>query len=725
MMIYHDLQKEISCLTFEKCGEKSKYYKDIITFDIETTSYTEKIAFMYIWMMCINGTVFYGDSWEQFIEFIDYLKQYNIYFVVWIHNLSFEFAFMQDLFEWDKVFATNFHKPIFCITQNVFFRCSYQMSGLSLAKVAENYKLPVQKLKGDLDYSLTRLPKITPLTDQERAYCENDVLILYHYIDFWLEECGGSFSPQNMPYTATGYTRKHLRDRASEEKQYKALRDIVKEASPTDPILYHLMQRCFAGGYTHASYLFCKYIFEPVFDEKTGKTRGRVKSRDKSSFYPALMVKEKYPRRFLKIKRDKFFQLRRMGYALIADVCFKNIRAKGVLTTISEHKCALLRASESTPVSVDNGRVYSAGVLVTSITELDLDTIEQVYDFDSMSIGICYASKKRYLPKIFVETVLDLYKAKTVLKGVEGKEQEYQRLKALLNSLFGMCVTDLLQALIIYEGSGNWSKQDPSPSALKDYKDNQRSLLLYQTGIYITAYARHELLSHNIALGDERVIYNDTDSTKYLYDDFTENYWEEVNKQTTEQLLEACKYHKIDPARLSPKDKKGREHPLGLMEDEGVYDYFKTLGAKRYIYVQDGDLHCTVAGCPKKACRDYLLSGLPNGAQGAPSWFEVFYKFNNQMYIPSKLSGKNTHYYTIPTGEHTIKDYLGNVGAIYSGFGVSLKPQPFELNLSSQYRAFLSNRITIDGVSHCERLEDLKEFTKIKTLWEDLKNGYR
>ena len=41
--------------------------------------------------------------------------------------------------------------------------------------------LPVNKLVGDLDYNLIRTPK-TPLTSEEFGYCENDILVLYHYI---------------------------------------------------------------------------------------------------------------------------------------------------------------------------------------------------------------------------------------------------------------------------------------------------------------------------------------------------------------------------------------------------------------------------------------------------------------------------------------------------------------------------------------------------------------
>lgn len=719
---YHDLEAEIRCLTYDKNSDRSKYYRDIITFDIESTSYSKNIAFMYVWQMCINGCCFYGRYWEEFQEFIEYLQKYKNFFIIWVHNLSFEFGFIQDLFKWENVFAINFHKPIYAKTDNVIFRCSYLMSNLSLEKLGENYDLETRKLVDKLDYSLTRHQE-TELSEEELMYCENDVRVLYEYIQLWLDKYQ-NFSPVAMPYTSTGYTRKYLRDKASEDKAFKQLRSIVAEASPRQLLLYHLLQRAFAGGYTHASYIYCKWLFKPYRDD-AGQLRGRVKSRDKTSFYPAIMVKEKFPRKFIKIKKEKVFQFIQLGYALIMDVCFKNIRAKTALTTISEHKCAMIKKG-----SFDNGRVFSAELLVTSVTELDLDTITKVYEFDSMTIGNAWASKKRYLPRVMVETVLDLYEGKTVLKDVDGKEQEYQRLKALLNSLYGMCVTDIMRAIILFLGKGEWDKEDPPESALLEYIKNPNSILLYQTGIYVTAYARHELLEHNLAIGEEKVVYNDTDSIKYLYDEETEKYFENYDKKVLEQLRKALRYQKIDPERISPKDIKGKAHTLGMMTDEGNYLYFKTLGSKRYVGIKEGKnkLECTVAGCPKKKCASYLLSGLPeekpgqlDPPQGAPTIEQAFFKFANQMYIPKELSGKYTHYYTAPSEEIEVEDYQGKKAIVKPGFGISLQPQPFEINLSAQYKAFLCNRITVEGVSHCERLEDLKEFTKIKSLWEDLR----
>lgn len=735
-MHLYNFEDAIKCVQFEAFTRRGKFYKDIITFDIETTTLDKEHNWMYIWMMCINGKTFYHWDWDKFKEFCEYIAEYSDRrFVIWVHNLAYEFGFIQAMFNWDKVFATSPHKTIYCTYKQLMFRCSYIMSGLGLAKLSKAFKLPVKKLVGDLDYNKIRLPGITKLTNKEMCYCENDVLILYHYIRYMIDNYK-DFSPSKMPYTATGFTRLHMRNKAAEAKQYGALRTVVKEASVTDIVVYNMFQRAFAGGYAHANYAYNKYLFTPADNDGADP----IRSRDKKSFYPSIMVKEKFPRKFFKAKKSQVLSLIKKGYAVIMDISFlpitnnkgeiikKGVEAKSTMTTISEHKCAYLKNA-----ALDNGRVYSADMLVTTITELDYDTITTYYDIGIMKIGRCYASKKRYLPKVIVECVLDLYEAKTTLKDVKGVEQEYQRLKALLNSLYGMCVTDILMPIIMYNtDEHDWDpikrpKGEDAEQLLQDYKANYTSLLLYQTGIYITAYARHELLEENWILGQERVVYNDTDSTKYLWDNETEEFFEQRNQEMRERVAAALAYHEIPEERMRPKDIKGREHILGEMGDEGTYTYFKTLGAKRYIYLQDGHLSCTIAGLPKKAASDFLLSGvihdprtrMPSSKIGPPSIKQMFDKFCDQMYVPGEIAGKNTHYYTRPTDPITVTDYQGNTAQIRCGYGISLLAQSFEMSLAAKYRCFLTSHQTIDGFSHCERMQDSKEMCKIKTYWED------
>ena len=50
------------------------------------------------------------------------------------------------------------------------------------------------------------------------------------------------------------------------------------------------------------------------------------------------------------------------------------------------------------------------------------------------------------------KTILDLYQDKTTLKGVVGEEANYMLSKGMLNSMYGMCVTDTIMSNVSYDG---------------------------------------------------------------------------------------------------------------------------------------------------------------------------------------------------------------------------------------------------------------------------------
>lgn len=693
-------------------GKEKKFYNDIITFDIESTNYSKEISFMWLWGINVNGVKYKGRTWSEFKDFVNGLNERwkKKTFIIWVHNLSFEFRFMEKIFPFEKVFATSPHKVVYADYKNIRFRCSYFMSNLPLAKLQTSYNLPTPKLVGDLDYNLIR-HKSTPLTESDESYLENDVQLLYEYIEYMYNSCGG-FSTSKMPLTSTGYTRKYLRDKAREQNEYGTLRAIVREASPKDNNLYNLLKRCFAGGYTHANWIYCKTIVD------------NVTSLDKTSFYPAIMCKEKFPREFIKMKNTVFTKYLKTPeeYAMIFDCCFFNLKAKTSQSIISKHKCSYIKNDiytlnknkeinkKSCKPIFDNGRVRKAEILVISLTELDFDTICKFYTFDKYCINNLYISRKRYLPKTLIETILDLYSDKTTLKEVEGMELEYMNKKGKLNSLYGVCVTDILQAIIDYQG-GEWKNLPLQGDELQKYIDNNNSILLYQTGVYVTAYARHELLEHNLVVGDDTV-YNDTDSIKLInfskYDEYFRNY----DKHVQNQLKEMCRYYKIDVNRLEPCDKYGNKHFLGVMSNEGTYKRFKTLGCKRYIYEDKKGLHCTVAGISKSAMKNYLEE------QSQILHEDVFDIFNIQLNIPENKSGKNTHYYTKEHEPIKIIDYLGNeeIQEIYTG--ISIIPQNFQMNMSADYSNFLQFSISIVGNNHCEKYDNVRKLTGVKTLWD-------
>lgn len=204
---------------------KVKYLNLPCAFDIETTSTftddeeTDKVAFMYTWQFGYYADTSYnmimGRTWESFCDLISSISA-NLdlsnerRLIVYVHNLAFEFAFMREHFNWANVFFADYRKPIYALTSNfVEFRCSLKLSGgKSLATVGKELAVPVEKMVGDLDYSLLRGPQ-TPLSEAELHYCEQDIAVVLQYIREKIEQDDGI---SNIPLTNTGYVRRHMRE---------------------------------------------------------------------------------------------------------------------------------------------------------------------------------------------------------------------------------------------------------------------------------------------------------------------------------------------------------------------------------------------------------------------------------------------------------------------------------------------------------------------------------
>ena len=177
---------------FSYSNNKIKYFNVPCSFDIETSSFfrstgnneQEKTAIMYEWTFGIYGAVIIGREWGEFISMIETLSNElkltnEKRLIIYVHNLSYEFQFMRKWFEWEKVFSIDNRKPIYALTiAGVEFRCSYLLSGYSLAKLGDDLRTyEIKKLVGALDYEKIRHNK-TRLTPEEIAYCVNDVRVV-------------------------------------------------------------------------------------------------------------------------------------------------------------------------------------------------------------------------------------------------------------------------------------------------------------------------------------------------------------------------------------------------------------------------------------------------------------------------------------------------------------------------------------------------------------------
>ena len=669
---------------------KKQYYNIPCSFDIETTSTYlngEKVAFMYAWALNINGVSIIGRTWADFEMCIEHIHKKlftnpDRIFLIYVHNLSFEFSFISKRFMWEKIFSIDERKPIYARTiDGIEFRCSYLLSGYSLAKVADNLQgSSIRKLVGDLDYYKVR-HSATPITQKETRYLINDGRIVTQYI---YEEIQRNGNITKIPLTKTGYVRiacrrncfsKTHRTHAGSayHKRIKNMRLTLDE--------YDVLKMAFAGGFTHAN---------PWY---TNKILHNVKSFDFTSSYPTCLICELYPMSsgelIENITKEQFDDYC-AHYCCVFVARFKNLHSKIMFDNpISASKCYNLENAV-----LNNGRVVSADSFIIALTNVDFDVIKQFYTWDEkhFEISSFYRYKAGYLPREFIDSILTFYEDKTKLKNVEGKESEYLHAKENINSCYGMAVTDILRDMIMYDPehidpqTGKpkpWFSADINGQETIDkYNDNTQRFLFYPWGIFCTAYARRNLFSGILACGVD-YIYADTDSLKILNYEKHREYFETYNKNISKRLENACIYHGFDVSRIRPKTIKGVEKPLGVWDDEtkdGAYPVFKTLGAKRYMYIDKGVLHITVAGSNKKKTAEYLTKTYGK--------YYAFYKFDNNLCVPKSHSGRTSSCYIDYETSGDITDYLGNEGHFDELTSVHVEQTEYNLSISSKYIAF-------------------------------------
>ena len=663
-------------------SKRKQYYNIVCAFDIETTSFSnqldEKYAIMYCWQMAINGRVIFGRTWDEFIKVINRLTEFfNLYsgrrLIIYVHNLAFEFQFIRKRLEWESVFSIETRKPLYALTTGgIEFRDSYLLSGYSLAKLGDNLqKYKVKKLVGNLDYSKIRHSK-TLMTEKEIAYCENDVLVVSAYIQEEIEKAGNI---TRLPLTKTGYVRNYCRSKCfygddrhkTSTKTYQKYRELILNLHLTGDE-YKQLKRAFQGGFTHAAARF------------SGKVEKNVDSIDFTSSYPYVLLSEQFPMssgRLVEIHSKKEFQKYINLYCCLFDVEFTNLMPK----FINENYISLSRCYQHEKAVVNNGRVVSADKIVTTITDVDYTVIEKTYDWDSMTIYNFRVYNRGYLPTNFVKSILKLYSDKTTLKGVEGKEVEYLVSKGMLNSCYGMTVTDIVRDEIIYSDEWDAEKADVE-SDIEHYNKSRNRFLFYPWGVWVTAYARRNLWGGILAFGDD-YIYSDTDSIKCLNIEKHFNYINEYNNTVKRKLQVAANYHKIDFELFQPKTIKGIKKLIGVWDwetEKEKYTRFKTLGAKRYMIEQDGKINITVAGVNKKTAVPYLVKTYGN---------KIFDAFTNDLTIPKEYTGKMTHTYIDERRTGTITDYLGNTNTFDEYSSVHLENAEYSLSLSQAYIDFL------------------------------------
>lgn len=589
---------ECSCLTTDgyitqyaySCNEydnfnNSKYetekYFGFFTFDIETSRYKkneeETETFMYHWQICIDNDVIFGRTWLDLHQFLEKItKNITKTVVVYVHNLSYEFQFIKSFFEFENVFSVDEHSVLKATTKDkkFEFRCSYKLSNMSLEKFIEN--TPDHffiKGKGDLNYKELRTPT-TILTPVENGYCYNDVRGQYHCILHLLKDD----DLETIPLTSTGYVRREFRKAMRNPKDRKTF-----NVSKIDLKIYELLREAFRGGNTASSRFHTNTIID------------NVHSYDMTSAYPYVMMTEKFPHgKFTKIKIEDVEDLDYYNkkYCTVGRYLFKNLRLIDdtvPIPYISHSKCSQIDKK----ALCYNGRVTECYFAEMTLTNVDFEIIDKQYDYDDLIIKDFYIARKKKLPSSFRKTMMNYYQDKTRLKGIEEQFYFYMKQKNKLNSAYGMMVSNIIRDMFEYKENVNCivkkelDKEDKEKE-LQRYNTSRNSFLCYAWGVWVTAYCRRNLQELIDIIGID-VVYCDTDSVKFIgnYDDVVEK----TNNRIINQDVDIP---------ISAKDSKGNELFLGVWDREPSYDKFITLGAKKYAYIQKGEIGVTVSGLSKE-----------------------------------------------------------------------------------------------------------------------------
>ncbi len=661
-----------------------------IAFDTETSNYTYPdergedvdVGWMYIWMLRIGNPLsdqtefFYGRTCEIFDEFLTELSRSlhlgNSLILIYVHNLGFDIEFIRDRLDIVQELHSDTHKPIFVRDKRgIEFRDSQILAGgLRLAKLAEELDNGLVKKSGDLDYDLLRTPD-TPLTEEEMGYCQGDVDVLASYIQKQIKMYRGL---QHVPLTNTGRVRRHARDEIF-GKAHKGAKARYMELMSECVLNFDEYQEAkdgFGGGFTHANSRYVRKVVEDVL------------SFDFTSSYPAAMLSERFPMgRPEHIPECSYEELREMvndpETSIMFDVQFRNIRVREGMgdcyLSNDAAKCVL-----QNPVS-DNGRIRSCDRYAATITDVDFKIIAQNYTWEDIHISNILKWRNDYLPSQFIAIILDLYNAKTALKGIPDKKEEYTVKKGMLNSLYGMCVTRILRDKVTV-GSGEWmtlalTKEEMEQNIDKNNKSMNR-FLYYPWGVWITAYARFNLWTAILALGND-YIYSDTDSIKVKASStklqkYLDDYHHDLKLKFSWMLEKRKRFSMSD---LSPKDIKGKEHPLGVWDYEGRYPLFKTLGSKRYMTYDGNEIEPTVAGIDPDRLRTFLKSKC-NTVE------EMFEMFDDGLHVPQECTGKLASVY-YENVDLNVTDYLGNESHVQQRYGVHLKPVDFTLTMTGSF----------------------------------------
>ena len=711
MLIFNDATKPM----FNENGKLTAppVFKTGVGLDTESTTishYDEKGNFVVDHCFCYTYQISFGvdyyaiyrninellNAFDVLIDTIKYINMNNetpARVIVWVANLSHELSFIKykimGRLECKKLFAKTARDALYVNFSEIEFRECIGLFGRSLADIAKNWT-STQKLKGDLDYSLIRHEK-TPLTDAEKQYCINDVIILSEMHNAVLKAYTQDNGALILPYTSSGFVRLKLKDAIrndadiTEERTAYNFKVPEKRQKKTNIEYLKMCNRHLFVD--QAQWLICReYGYSGGLCgsniKHVGKVLKNVQCADLTSDYPAQMLHEKFPFGYLREKplsEYTYLRDKKKPYFILAVV---DLTSKTKHATFSKHKALNFK----NPVFIEeygairemivyNGKILNAKNCVVCLNDIDIDAYNMIYDMKITVLKVWAFDKYDKLPAWITDSVIDDYTKKAVLKhqGLNNT-QEYKDAKRNVNTYYGVFATRPADAFDVFAADGLFTN-----SRTKSFKQMRADTWLNPyIAFWVTSYARR-ILMYFISRYPDKIVQYDTDSLYYL-----------PCKELEREL-------KIYNAEIELKNKKlFAEHEnsellmdLGAWDFDEMYGQFLPFGAKKYIKQHGDTIETVIAGLPKGAIPKEIKT--KNIKRPLDHYNVVKYVTKEclkpELIIKHMFTGKfasvynddETTYYT------DITDYLGNTHKQLCGCYHALAPIDFTLSMGVDY----------------------------------------
>ena len=581
-------------LTFkdlQKNHKITKYATKYICLDTETSHDSNERGWVYQWAAKLSGLYVYGRKPSEIIDFMTKVAEHyglgaQKKIILYIHNASYDLQYLKlFLRQYDptaEFLAIDSHSIIQCDVLGFKIICSYKLTNLSLAVLAEKYAETYDKAVGEIDYSLVRYQD-QELTASDWFYMFSDVAAQDDGIKGYLKMQGYRYAFK-APITSTGFVRANCRKASKADEDWRQ----EFQDSRLDLEQYNLCRQAFMGGVCIASF---KY-------SNTTLRGDNLRHKDFCSSYPARQILDYMP-----VGKPNWYgdvesvdELEELcnEYCCVFVLTLDNVHIKKGVTApcIPSSKCIHLENELKL-----NGKVVSADTLTIIVCELDYKWIKRQYDYDE-AIGVdkMLIFERGEAPEWLKKEVFTYFKYKCTLA-----DSDILRVKSknMLNSIYGMTATAILRE--IFKMSDDYiitpekKSDDDKRAALNKYYKSYNNFMPYQLAIWTTAHARDALYTMIEAAGYDNFLYCDTDSVFYIETP--------ENKKRMEKYQSQCRQRAINGGGFVG------DKFLGEPTDEPPLRAFRAIHSKCYAMEEwnkktgQFELNVVIAGIPKGATK--------------------------------------------------------------------------------------------------------------------------